>query len=58
MPQNAFNEDLLNQLGEEFAQQVRSGQNPSIDDFAQRHPEHQEEVRDFLESIEMLEDMK
>lgn len=37
---------------------LRRGEQPSISELASRHPGHETEVREFLESIEMLEEMK
>ena len=59
MVTKALSEEVLNELGEDFAARVRRGESPSVDSYADRFPaEQQQEVRDFLESIALLEDLK
>ncbi len=59
METNYLTEQALNDLGEEFAERIRRGENPSIAEYAGRYSADQaEEISDFLDSIAMLEDLK
>ena len=51
-------EQLLNDLAEEYAQRLRRGESPSLDEFTSRYPELAAEIEEFLESIALLEDLK
>lgn len=54
-----INEDVLNELGEEFTARVRRGERPSISEYADRYSgDDAVEVEEFLDSIAMLENMK
>jgi len=55
----SISEERLSELGEEFVRRLRRGERPSISDFTGGYPPEQAaEIRDFLESIAMLEDLK
>lgn len=59
MATGSISDDLLNELGEEFAQRLRRGDHPSISEFVSNYPAEQaQEIREFLESVAMLEDLK
>lgn len=59
MATQALSDEILDELGEEFSARVRQGESPSISEFISRFEGgQQDEVRDFLESIAMLEDLK
>jgi serine/threonine protein kinase len=59
MVTNSLSEELLNDLGEEFAERIRRGESPSINDYTNRFPAEQtKEVEEFLDSIAMLELLK
>ena len=59
MVANSLSEDLLNDLGQDFAERIRRGENPSVDDYTNRFPAEQtREVEEFLDSIAMLELLK
>ena len=59
MVAQVLNDDVLNELGEEFTRRVREGSAVSIDEMAARFSEeHRESVREFLEAIALLENLK
>ena len=59
MSTKSLSEETLDALGEEFSRKLRRGEKPSIAEFAGRYDDDQaQEVRDFLESIAMLEELK
>lgn len=56
---SAVSEHELNRLGEEFSARCRGGDAPSVDEFANRYTGNQRaEVRDFLESVALLEELR
>ena len=59
MGTSSFDESKLNRLGEEFAAALRRGESPTIESYCLRYAsKHSEEIREFLDSIAMLEDLK
>ncbi len=44
----AQRDDLLDRLGEEFAARFRRGEQPALQDYADRYPELAEEIRSCL----------
>lgn len=42
-------------LAEEFAEKIRAGQQPSIDDYVNRFPEHEDLIRAILPSVSVVE---
>ena len=48
----------LDLIAEQFAEAVRRGENPSIEDFIARHPEADGDLRGLLTSIAMIEGLK
>ncbi len=45
----------LELLIEEFVNKLRSRQNPDIEDFARRFPNHSNEIRETLEALAVIE---
>src|SRR5690349_3791592 len=45
-------------VAEEFAEQCRRGEHPSVSDYAARHPELAEELRELLPPIALMEKLK
>lgn len=59
MATKTVSEEALDELGEEFAARFRRGETPSVDEYVTRYStDEQAEVRDFLESILLLEELK
>lgn len=56
---SVVSEEELNRLGEEFSARSRRGEQPTVDEYVDRFGGRQrDEVREFLESIALLEDLK
>lgn len=54
----SLNDQILNEMGEEFVERFRRGERPSISEYASDYPPEQAtEIHDFLEAIEALEDI-
>ena len=45
----------VDQLAEEFAERIRTGENPQIDDYCRTFPEHADVIRSVFPSIQMVE---
>ena len=59
MVTNSLSEQLLNDLGEDFAERIRRGESPSVGDYTDRFPAEQtREVEEFLDSVAMIELLK
>lgn len=48
-------QDLLNELADEFAQRMRRGERPTIDEYAESHPEFAAEIRNLFPALLLLE---
>ena len=48
---------LLDQLAEDFARRMRAGENPSIEEYAQRHHELAENIRELFPTLMALEQL-
>ena len=45
-------------LAEEFLQRQQLGEKPTIREYCERYPELAEEIRDILEAVAMVEELK
>ena len=45
-------------LAEEFLERQQRGENPTIREYCERHPELSDEIRDVFEAVAMIEDLK
>src|SRR5262249_45480143 len=50
--------DPFGQIADEFVEAFRQGRSPSVEDFAQRYPEHADEIRDMLPALALMEKAK
>ncbi|MBN9118844.1 MAG: serine/threonine protein kinase, partial [Planctomycetes bacterium] len=50
--------DPLDVLAEEFAERLRRGEHPSVDEYAAAHPQHAEELRELLPAVAQMEMLK
>jgi serine/threonine protein kinase/WD40 repeat protein len=48
--------DLLDELAESFLARYRRGERPSLDEYAGRHPELAEQIREFFPGLVVLEE--
>ncbi|MFN3193536.1 MAG: serine/threonine protein kinase [Aureliella sp.] len=55
--QNETEPDLLDRVSEEFLACWRRGEEPDINAFAARYPEHSEEIRELLEAVVFAEQL-
>lgn len=47
--------DIVDQIAEEILEQVRLGEKPSLDDYAERYPEVESELRELFPSLLLME---
>ena len=47
-------DELIGELAEEFAQRLRDGEKPDIEEYAQRYPEAAEAIRQILPALEIM----
>ncbi len=52
------NEARMQQITDAFVEQLRRGDQPSIDDYKRRHPDLAGEIEDVLPALEMLENCR
>jgi tetratricopeptide (TPR) repeat protein/tRNA A-37 threonylcarbamoyl transferase component Bud32 len=51
-------ENLVDELAEEFAHRWRTGERPSVEDYAQRYPQWADEIRAVFPAVVMMEQFK
>jgi hypothetical protein len=49
---------LLNRLGEEFADRLRRGERPALQEYIDRHPDLADEIREFFPAMVEMERIK
>src|SRR5262245_11259908 len=49
--------ETVEQLAEEFARRYRTGERPSIDDYAAAHPEHADVIRELFPALVLMEEL-
>ena len=54
----ASDEPLVERIAEEILARQRAGENPTVEEYCQRYPEHAEELRSFLPTILAVENLK
>src|SRR5262249_37414092 len=50
--------DPFGAIADEFVEAVRQGKRPSVEEFAQRYPEHADDIRDILPALVLVEKAK
>src|SRR5947207_8232864 len=58
MPDIRNDANLVDELAEEFACRWRAGERPSVEEYAERYPEHADEIRAILPAVVMMEQLK
>ena len=58
MPSPPLNQESLDRIAEEFSAGFRSGNRPSIHAYLARYPDDSGQLRQLLESIALIEDLK
>jgi serine/threonine protein kinase len=51
----ANEQDIIDQLADSFVARLRAGERPSVEEYAQRHPELADGIRELLPALAMLE---
>ena len=49
--------DFVEQLAEEFAERLRNGEKPTIQEYVDQYPSHAELIRDTFEAVAMMENL-
>jgi WD40 repeat protein/serine/threonine protein kinase len=50
--------DPFGQIADEFVEAIRRGKSPSVEEFAQRYPEHADAIREILPALVLMERAK
>src|SRR5262245_49296646 len=50
--------DPLGRIADEFAEALRRGEKPTVEEFARRYPEHADDVRAVLPALLLMEQAK
>jgi serine/threonine protein kinase len=58
MSESTADRDPLDRLAEEFAERLRRGEHPSINEFVERCPERADDIRELFEQIAVFERYK
>ena len=58
MSQSDSSDDPLGLIADAFVEEYRRGQRPSIEEYARRHPQLAEQIRDVFPTLLMVEDLK
>jgi eukaryotic-like serine/threonine-protein kinase len=58
VPDSSAGRDPFDRLAEEFVARLRRGERPSLDDYAARHPELAEQVRELFPALIEMEQLK
>lgn len=58
MPADDPDRDPVDLLAEEFAERFRRGERPSVSEYAARHPDLADQIRDLLPAVAQMEQLK
>src|SRR5262245_57562616 len=58
MPDLQTNDSTFDDLTEEFAQRLRSGERPTVEEYTERFPHFADEIRDVFPAVQLMEDLK
>lgn len=47
-------DELIGELAEEYAQRLRDGEKPDVEEYTRRHPEAAEAIRQILPALEIM----
>jgi hypothetical protein len=50
--------DPVGAIADEFVEAFRQGERPSVEEFAQRYPEHADAIREMLPALMLMEQAK
>src|SRR5262245_27036577 len=57
-PSSPSDQDTVDRLAEEFVARHRRGERPSLSEYAERYPEHAEQIRDLFPALALIEQAK
>jgi serine/threonine protein kinase len=57
MTESSSGADLFNDLAHEFAERHRRGERPTAEEYARRHPDLADEIRDLFPALGVMEDL-
>src|SRR4051794_32670085 len=55
---NPSTADPFGLIADEFVEAFRQGKQPSVEEFAKRHPEHADDIREMLPALVLMEQIK
>ena len=57
-PDNSADHDAIDALADEFIERLRRGEQPTIGEYARKHPQHADEIRELFPTIASMERLK
>ena len=51
-------QEILDDIVDEFTRRLRAGERPAIREFSDKYPEHADEIQELLTSVAMIEELK
>jgi serine/threonine protein kinase len=57
-PDRLTRDELLERIVDHFTKQLRSGRQPKISEYQQKHPQLADDIQDLLSSVAMIEELK
>ena len=58
MPDVQTDDSTFDDVTEEYAQRLRAGERPMIEEYTERFPHFADEIRDVFPAVQMMEDLK
>jgi eukaryotic-like serine/threonine-protein kinase len=58
MSESTPDRNPFEQLAEEFADRLRRGEHPSLTEYVERYPEHENDIRDLFPALALVEQFK
>jgi serine/threonine protein kinase len=58
MADSSWERNPVDKLADEFLERFRRGENPSVTDYADKHPDLADEIRDLFPALVMMEELK
>ena len=58
MRETDHNQQMLDDVVEEFTQRLRAGERPAISQYSDKYPEQRHEIEELLTSVAMIEELK
>ena len=58
MRETDHNQQLLDEVVDDFTHRLRAGERPAISEYSDKHPEQRHEIEELLTSVAMIEELK